>query len=121
MVKTIVGIAVIAMGVFANAAESAMPKYAPNREITGAYDKADVNGKPYGGLDFCLTFVWNLMNAYPVVDVPAGFSSRNVPIGVQVIANTYDDLEAFRVASALSKTLPQNYRDGCFPDFRNRK
>ena len=83
--------------------------------------KADVNGKPYGGLDFCLTFVWNLMNAYPVVDVPAGLSSRNVPIGVQVIANTYDDLEAFRVASALSKALPQNYRDGRFPDFRNKK
>ena len=48
-------------------------------------------------------------------------SSRNVPIGVQVIANTYDDLAAMRVSAALSKTLPQNYRDGRFPDFRNRK
>ena len=83
--------------------------------------KADVNGKPYGGLSFCLTFQWNMMSAYPIVDVPAGLSSRNVPIGVQVIANTYDDLEAYRVAAALSKTLPQNYRDGRFPDFRNQK
>ena len=83
--------------------------------------KADVNGKPYGGLDFCLTFMWNMMNSYPVVDVPAGVSSRNVPIGIQVVGNTYDDLEAFRVAAALSKVVPQNFRDGRFPDFRNRK
>ena len=32
-----------------------------------------------------------------------------------------DDLEAYRVAAALSKTLPQNYRDGRFPDFRSAK
>ena len=37
------------------------------------------------------------------------------------VANTYDDLEAYRVAAALLKTLPQNFRDGRFPDFRNRK
>ena len=86
-----------------------------------AEKKADVNGHPYGGLGFCLTFQWNMMSAYPIVDVPAGVSSRNVPIGLQVIGNTYDDLEAFRVSAALSKTLPQNFRDGRFPDFRNAK
>ena len=83
--------------------------------------KADVNGKPYGGLSFCLTFQWNMMSAYPIVDVPAGISSRNVPIGVQVIANTYDDLEAYRVAASLSKTHPQLYKEGRFPDFRDAK
>ena len=77
MKRTILGIAVIAMGVSANAA----------------------------GQRFTCE----------------GLSSRNVPIGVQVIANTYDDLEAYRVAASLSKTLPQNFRDGRFPDFRNQK
>ena len=131
MKRTILGIAVVAMGVSANAVTQKFTEeelaYMPaTAHVPADVDatpakKADVNGKPYGGLSFCLTFQWNMMSAYPIVDVPAGLSSRNVPIGVQVIANTYDDLEAYRVAASLSKTLPQNYRDGRFPDFRNRK
>ena len=40
MKKAIVGIAVVAMGVSANADGGvSLPKYAPNREITGAYDR----------------------------------------------------------------------------------
>ena len=79
MKRTILGIAVVAMGVSANA-------------VTQKFTEEEL--------------------AY----MPA-----TAQIGVQVIANTYDDLEAYRVAAALSKTLPQNYRDGRFPDFRNRK
>lgn len=33
----------------------------------------------------------------------------SVPIGLQVVGNTYDDLAAFRVGYALSRTLPQNF------------
>ena len=39
MSKVVAGIAVVAMGLGVSASESALPKYAPNREITGAYDK----------------------------------------------------------------------------------
>lgn len=82
---------------------------------------AVVNGAPYKGLDFCMTTPFNLMNNFPVATVPVGFSARHVPIGVQVVGNTFDDLAAFRVAAALSKVLPQNFRDGRFPDFRSEK
>ena len=83
--------------------------------------KADVNGKKYGGLDFCLTSIFNAINNYPIVTVPVALSSKNVPIGMQVIGNTYDDLAAMRVSAALSKVVPQNFRGGRFPDFRNQK
>lgn len=48
-------------------------------------------------------------------------SDKNVPVGVQIVSNTYDDLNAFRVAYALSKTIAPLYKDGRFPDFRNVK
>ena len=80
---------------------------------------ADVNGKPSQGIDFCLTPVFNLLNNYPVVSVPVAFSSRNVPIGVQVVGNAFDDLAAMRVSAALSKVVKPNFRDGRFPDFRS--
>ncbi len=69
----------------------------------------------------CATMYWNVLYTYPVVDVPVAVSSRNVPMGVQVVGNTYDDIAAFRVASALSKTLKQNFSEGRFPDFRMEK
>ena len=64
---------------------------------------------------------FNAINNYPIVTVPVALSSKNVPIGMQVIGNTYDDLAAMRVSAALSKVVPQNFRDGRFPDFRNQK
>lgn len=82
---------------------------------------ADVNGKAFKGVDFCLTPIFNLLNNYPVVSVPVSFSRRNVPIGMQIIGNTLDDLTAMRVAAALSKVTKPNFRDGIFPDFRNVK
>ena len=48
-------------------------------------------------------------------------SDKNVPVGVQIVSNTYDDLNAFRVAYALSKVIAPLYQDGRFPDFRNEK
>ena len=83
--------------------------------------RADVNGKPFDSGSVTLTTAFNLMNNYPIVTVPAGFSSKNVPIGMQVIGNTFEDLAAFRVSAALSKTLKPNFKNGCFPDFRNEK
>ncbi|MDO4219128.1 MAG: amidase [Synergistaceae bacterium] len=64
-----------------------------------------------------MTFPWNLLFAYPIVAMPATLSSKNVPIGVQIIGNAYHDLDAFRVAMGLSKVLPQLYEDGRFPTF----
>ena len=82
---------------------------------------ARVNGKTYASTNLLLTPIWNLASRYPVVTMPVELSDKNVPVGVQIVGNTYDDLNAFRVAYALSKTVASLYKDGRFPDFRNEK
>jgi len=83
---------------------------------------AKINGQDAKGNGVTLlTPVWNLLNRYPVVDVPMTIAAKNVPVGLQVVGNTFDDLQALRVASALSKQNKQLYKDGMYPDFRNEK
>ena len=88
-------------------------------------DKAKpvINGKRMEGnsMKGVLTSIFNLLNTYPVVNVPVAISSNNVPIGLQVIGNTYEDLDAFRVASQLSKVMPKFFTGSLMPDFRNMK
>ena len=88
-------------------------------------DKAKpvINGKRIEGdsMKGVLTSIFNLLNTYPVVNVPVAISSNNVPIGLQVIGNTYEDLDAFRVASQLSKVMPKFFTGSLMPDFRNMK
>jgi Asp-tRNA(Asn)/Glu-tRNA(Gln) amidotransferase A subunit family amidase len=40
-----------------------------------------------------------------VLNVPAGLSPDGVPIGMSVVARTYDDVTAFRVAAAHEQQL----------------
>ena len=82
---------------------------------------AVINGKTIYSNDILLTPVWNLLNRYPVVDMPVMLSSKRVPIGVQIVGNTFDDLAAFRVAAGLSKVIPQMFTGDRFPDFREQK
>ena len=98
----------------------ATPFVSPSFQAT-ENDAALVNGKEVRSNDIILTPIWNLLNRYPVVDMPVMLSSKRVPIGVQIVGNTYDDLAAFRVAAGLSKVLPQLYTGDRFPDFREQK
>lgn len=82
---------------------------------------APVRGEKFPSEYLMLTPIWNLASRYPVVAMPIELSSKNVPVGVQIVSNTYDDLNAFRVAYALSKIIDPLYMDGRFPDFRNSK
>ncbi|MCR5562809.1 MAG: amidase [Desulfovibrio sp.] len=82
---------------------------------------AQLHGKDVSSTNLILTPIWNLASRYPVVNVPVELSGKNVPVGVQIVGNTYDDLNAFRVAYAMSKVIPPLYVDGRFPDFRNAK
>ncbi|MBR4607037.1 MAG: amidase [Lachnospiraceae bacterium] len=98
----------------------ATPHFPADLEVTP--DKmAQVHGEKYPGENLMLTPIWNLASRYPVVTMPVELSNKNVPVGVQIVSNTYDDLSAFRVAYALSKTIEPLYMDGRFPDFRNAK
>ena len=98
----------------------ATPYFPADLEATP--DKAaQLHGKKYPSTNLMLTPLWNLASRYPVVAMPVELSSKNVPVGVQILGNTYDDLNAFRVAYALSKVIQPLYVDGRFPDFRNSK
>ncbi len=101
-----------------------MPTLATNR-IAADYDPTSdsviINGKqvdPHVG--WLLTPLFNLLNWNPVVAVPAGLGSNNVPIGIQIATPTYDDASAFRVAAAYAEAAPALFTGASFPDFRNQ-
>jgi amidase len=85
-------------------------------------DSVAVGGKPVTGLSFAYTWVWNLMGRYPVVSVPVGSGTgigpNAVPIGMQIVANTFDDLTAYQLAAAYARTAPSLFTGTDFPDFR---
>lgn len=69
------------------------------------------------GLTFAMTWHWNLLNRYPIVDVPLGVVEQRMPSGMQVIGQTYTDLDTFQFASNWSRLRPPLFADGRFPSF----
>jgi aspartyl-tRNA(Asn)/glutamyl-tRNA(Gln) amidotransferase subunit A len=68
---------------------------------------AAVNGEPAGNeYDITMAIPFNIMSRCPAVNVPSGFASNGVPTGMQIVARTYDDERAFRVAAALERVRP---------------
>ena len=83
-------------------------------------DKTVINGQEVHSLTgWILTPLFNMLNWYPVVNVPTGLSSKRVPTGMQIIAQAYDDLTAFRVASAYAASAEPLFTGDLFPDFRD--
>jgi amidase len=77
-----------------------------------------INGKEVESrMGFFTTWMWNLLGRHPVVNVPNGMTADNLPLGMQIIGNTFDDLTAFQLASAWEGVSPQFYKTQ-FPDFR---
>jgi len=86
--------------------------YSPEKAIV------TVNGNEVESrMGFFTTWMWNLLGRYPVVNVPVGITPENIPLGMQIISNTYDDLIAFQLASAWSQVTQDCY-DKYIPDFR---
>jgi amidase len=75
--------------------------------------------KVFNKLNFVNTWIWNLLGRYPVMSVPVGVAPKHVPLGVQVIANTFDDLTAMQLSAALSEVVPPLYSGKLMPDFRD--
>jgi amidase len=69
------------------------------------------------GLGYALTWPWNVLNRYPVVDVPLGLADERMPTGMQVIGQSFTDLDTFAFASAWSRLAPPLFADGLFPTF----
>ena len=54
-----------------------------------------------------MTTPFNLFAMCPVLAVPSGVAASNgVPTGIQIVARTYEDLTAFRIAAALERIRP---------------
>ncbi len=68
-----------------------------------------------------MTYPFNLLNRYPVINAPTGRARNNIPTGMQIIGNTFDDLTAFRVAAAYAKAAPPLFVGKARPDYRNKK
>ncbi|MGJ5133498.1 amidase [Bradyrhizobium oligotrophicum] len=69
------------------------------------------------GLGYALTWPWNLLNRYPIVDVPLGIVEDRMPAGMQVIGQTFSDLDTFQFASNWSRMQSPLFADGRFPTF----
>lgn len=82
-------------------------------------DTVRIDGKDVTGLSFALTWPWKLLGRYPVVSAPIGIGPENLPMGMQIIANTFDDLSAFRIAASYSSVAAALYAGKLFPDFRS--
>jgi amidase len=83
-------------------------------------DTAKIDGNSVTGLTFAQTWVWNLLGNYPVVSAPIGIGPAGVPMGMQIVANTFDDLDAYRLAAAWSRVAPALFAGDVFPDMRRR-
>jgi aspartyl-tRNA(Asn)/glutamyl-tRNA(Gln) amidotransferase subunit A len=65
-----------------------------------------VNGVELGFyIEAVLTPVFNIASRHPVLNVPSGRASNGVPMGVQIVGRTYDDLTPFRIAAAAERVL----------------
>ena len=64
------------------------------------------------GFGFALTWPWNLLNRYPIVDVPLGVVEERMPSGMQAIGQTFTDLDAFQFAFNWSRLRPSLFAEG---------
>ncbi len=56
--------------------------------------------------EFTLLPQFNMLNRLPVLAVPAGQGKNALPVGIQIVARSYDDPRVFRVAAALEAAAP---------------
>lgn len=77
-----------------------------------------VNGRQVEtSMGFFTTWMWNLLGRNPVVNVPNGMTVENIPLGMQIISNTFEDLTAMQLASEWSKVAPDFYKSR-FPEYQ---
>ncbi len=53
-----------------------------------------------------MTLIFNMCSRCPVLVVPCGRSRDGVPLGIQIVGRTYDDVSVFRAAAAFAAAKP---------------
>jgi amidase len=85
-------------------------------------DTYRLNGKDVPGRGWFLTAPFNILNRCPVVNVPTGIdASTGVPTGLQIVADAYEDLDAFQIAAAYAQTAAPFFTSDLMPDYRNQE
>jgi amidase len=67
------------------------------------------------GLASALTWHWNLLNRYPVLDVPLGLAAQGMPTGMQVIGQSFTDLDCFQFGASWARLNPPLFSAERFP------
>jgi len=83
--------------------------------LAPAQDTVSIGGRNAPGLDFAFTWPWNLLGRYPVVAAPAGMGPAHMPVGLQLITNTFDDLKVFQLAAAWAGVAQPLFTGDAFP------
>jgi aspartyl-tRNA(Asn)/glutamyl-tRNA(Gln) amidotransferase subunit A len=66
-----------------------------------------IDGVDYDPMrEIFLTEIFNATGRCPVINVPIGRDGYGVPIGAQVVARTFEDPTAFRIAAAIEAARP---------------
>jgi amidase len=79
-------------------------------------DRITINRKPVDPhLGWHLASLFNLLNFMPVINVPTGVAANKVPTGLQIAAQSYDDLRAATVAAACAETTLRLFAGTAFP------
>lgn len=63
-----------------------------------------------------MTYPFNILSRCPVLAVPSGQASNNVPTGIQLVGPTYEDETVFRAAMAYEAANPLFFTGGHFPN-----
>jgi Asp-tRNA(Asn)/Glu-tRNA(Gln) amidotransferase A subunit family amidase len=75
----------------------------PHGGSDAGYWKIDADGA-YRCLDN--TSVFSLFGMCPALSVPCGWSSENLPIGLQIVARRHDDRLALRIGATIEERMP---------------
>jgi aspartyl-tRNA(Asn)/glutamyl-tRNA(Gln) amidotransferase subunit A len=70
----------------------------------------EVAGQPVRGLEWTpFTYPFNL-NGVPAISVPCGWTSQNLPVGLQIVGPRFADAEVLRIAAAYEGIAPWRER-----------
>jgi amidase len=84
-------------------------------------DTYRLNDQDLPGRGWFVTTPFNILNRCPVVNVPTGLTEGiGVPTGLQIVADAYEDLDAFQIAAAYAGIAPRFFNGNLVPDFRDQ-
>jgi amidase len=58
-----------------------------------------------------------MLGRYPVMNMPVQVGKSNMPLGIQIIGNTFDDLTCMKLAAGLEKVTPPLFAGNRKPNF----